>query len=376
MATTRRYGAYGAHDAPAGAARTAYVGTVREADACYYLFGIRAYSPGLRRFLSPDRASPFNRGGLNRYAYCGGDPLNRIDPSGRSWISWLGVSFGLARTGSGPTGALSPDSRGMRNAATTPDSVASTAASVLDAVSITSAIDSVALATRSEPDTGGLFGWIGQLANIAMGGSALPPARKGSPTRFIALPESADMQNTGAGTGRQRNIALFIDEDIPANRSTFNTGGQKDVTRNWTYGTHVNEPRSRIWAADTAINYADFPNLFPHMTGRGVTNATLYSGVDGHADQSNWNSRWFHKQPNALFNDQDVRHTQPSGRRAGINIEIEDVGEMMISDFRESLAMPGDHIIGSCYGIADEVVMDAMNLTNVSLYYLRPPPGP
>ena len=44
--------------------------------------GRRAYSPALRRFLSADRLSPFSQGGINGYAYCLGDPVNRMDPSG------------------------------------------------------------------------------------------------------------------------------------------------------------------------------------------------------------------------------------------------------------------------------------------------------
>ncbi|PWB33934.1 hypothetical protein DCO48_08115 [Pseudomonas sp. SDI] len=44
--------------------------------------GNREYSPGLMRFHRPDPRSPFDLGGLNAYAYCLGDPINRSDPSG------------------------------------------------------------------------------------------------------------------------------------------------------------------------------------------------------------------------------------------------------------------------------------------------------
>ncbi|WP_300630976.1 RHS repeat-associated core domain-containing protein, partial [Pseudomonas sp.] len=44
--------------------------------------GRRAYDPELMIFLSPDPLSPFGEGGINSYAYCACDPLNRSDPEG------------------------------------------------------------------------------------------------------------------------------------------------------------------------------------------------------------------------------------------------------------------------------------------------------
>uniref|UniRef100_UPI00214B5855 RHS repeat-associated core domain-containing protein n=1 Tax=Pseudomonas sp. UMAB-08 TaxID=1365375 RepID=UPI00214B5855 len=50
----------------------------------HYLLGngYRAFNPVLMRFNSPDSLSPFGEGGLNGYAYCGGDPVNYRDPTG------------------------------------------------------------------------------------------------------------------------------------------------------------------------------------------------------------------------------------------------------------------------------------------------------
>lgn len=48
--------------------------------------GHRSYHPQLRRFISADVLSPFGLGGVNAYAYCSNDPINRYDPSGAHWL--------------------------------------------------------------------------------------------------------------------------------------------------------------------------------------------------------------------------------------------------------------------------------------------------
>ena len=63
----------------------------------HYLLGngYRAFNPALMRFNSPDGLSPFGNGGLNAYAYCAGDPVNWIDPTGSSKFSALKSLFGF-----------------------------------------------------------------------------------------------------------------------------------------------------------------------------------------------------------------------------------------------------------------------------------------
>lgn len=76
---------------------TGFTGEYLEALSHYYLLGTgyhRSYHTVLMRFLSPDSVSPFAEGGINAYAYCGGDPVNRIDPSGQNWFTSLFKGIG------------------------------------------------------------------------------------------------------------------------------------------------------------------------------------------------------------------------------------------------------------------------------------------
>lgn len=79
------YTAYGGRPAPKEASMTGFTGKLREVELGFYLLGngYRAFSPSLMRFLSADVLSPFGKGGLNCYAYCHGDPINKIDPTGQ-----------------------------------------------------------------------------------------------------------------------------------------------------------------------------------------------------------------------------------------------------------------------------------------------------
>lgn len=92
----RSYSPYGIADTHP-AATLAFCGQRRDPLSGSYPLGngYRHYSPASMRFLSPDSLSPFGRGGINAYVYCGGDPVNRTDESGRFWVKFLThVAFG------------------------------------------------------------------------------------------------------------------------------------------------------------------------------------------------------------------------------------------------------------------------------------------
>lgn len=93
----RAYSAYGVPSSqrPPGS-RLGLNGQISERPTGWYHLGNghRVYNPVLMRFHSPDRLSPFGKGGINAYAYCGGSPVGRVDPSGKWWLSVVGQAIG------------------------------------------------------------------------------------------------------------------------------------------------------------------------------------------------------------------------------------------------------------------------------------------
>ncbi|WP_409522330.1 RHS repeat-associated core domain-containing protein [Pseudomonas sp.] len=85
----RAYTPYGFQDA-----RTCFTSVMNfngerlDCRAGVYLLGngYRGFSPALMRFVAPDSWSPFGAGGLNSYAYCTGNPVAGVDPSGHTEI--------------------------------------------------------------------------------------------------------------------------------------------------------------------------------------------------------------------------------------------------------------------------------------------------
>ncbi|WP_427183259.1 RHS repeat-associated core domain-containing protein [Bordetella bronchialis] len=64
--------------------KAGFTGAYRDPVALGYPLGngYRWHMPGSMRFNAPDSFSPFGPGGINAYAYCAGDPVNRSDPGG------------------------------------------------------------------------------------------------------------------------------------------------------------------------------------------------------------------------------------------------------------------------------------------------------
>ncbi len=65
-----------------------------------YFYGARYYDPEIGRFITADTIvqAPFNPQTLNRYSYCGNNPINYVDPTGHSWKSFWKSIVGIAAT--------------------------------------------------------------------------------------------------------------------------------------------------------------------------------------------------------------------------------------------------------------------------------------
>jgi RHS repeat-associated protein len=87
-------------------------GYFRDAESGNDYAGQRYTSPGMGRFITPDRgtggARPSNPGTWNLYAYSGGDPINNIDPLGAEYCSVDFCVTGYGTAGDGTIGSGGP----------------------------------------------------------------------------------------------------------------------------------------------------------------------------------------------------------------------------------------------------------------------------
>jgi RHS repeat-associated protein len=103
------YGAFGTetyqNNTSAFEVSNRYTGQTLDEDTGLYYYGARYYDPELGRFIQADTIvpSPANPQTLNRYAYCGNNPMKYVDPTGHIFgiddAIMIGVAVGAALGG-------------------------------------------------------------------------------------------------------------------------------------------------------------------------------------------------------------------------------------------------------------------------------------
>src|ERR1700754_24453 len=365
----RTYSAYGAHEATTGAARTAFAGERCETGIGWYLLGERPYSPMLRRFLAPDRLSPFASGGINRYAYCSGDPINRIDPSGNTPLPWMGIFSRLKHDArlKDAGGSAATASGSIDAATTTPGTLASGVASVTNTVSVTSAIVPTSMTTGPAKALG-LHGRAGSTS--ASGGAGLPPPRRRKSTQdtVIEIENSVPYRpNVIAHNG----IDVHINSSVPYSRIGARQDGSPYVLPRWSEHIHPTNPNSMILASD-AITYAlEYDALFSRLRELGVRSFTHYTGSHGNEYGLNWYTQSLRNlAPDRAMFQRDAIYMQQAAVRFGMAIGVVDIGGWTSEQFRVAISRDGVHALNNCFGIADPVIRREFNLPSVSVYHL------
>lgn len=173
--------------------------------------GYRAYNPVLMRFNCPDSLSPFGEGGINPYAYCAGDPINRTDPTGHlSGGAIAGITLGaLGLLAAIFTAGASIAAAGGVMAAVSSASATSLVLGTAGVVSDVTAIASGAV-EAANPEASSALGWVSLATGLAgfavsVGGSTVKALSRGTADLRLRL---GNIMETGlSGRGRIDGIA-------------------------------------------------------------------------------------------------------------------------------------------------------------------------
>ncbi|QXI39435.1 RHS repeat-associated core domain-containing protein [Pseudomonas xantholysinigenes] len=174
------YGAHGTEQDNDQQQPFGYAGERREPLTGWYMAaGYRPYDPLLMVFLAPDSESPFGRGGINAYAYCAGDPVNRIDPDGHSWQTWLlagaGIAVGAIATIASLGTASAALSVVLAGSAMTASGMLAVTTAALNTVSLSTGVAAMALQAKGTHENAAhILGWI----SLGAGAASLLSAAK------------------------------------------------------------------------------------------------------------------------------------------------------------------------------------------------------
>lgn len=348
------YDAYGAPTGK-GSTRSAYTGQVVENDTGWYLLGARPYNPILRRFLAPDALSPFGDGGLNRYAYCGGDPINRIDPDGRAWRDMIRRLMGKKpRSGKAPSAAATP-------------TVASQAASTEAVWETTRSTERLLAPTPKESVMGAVAADTGTApADIALAaGSRLRDGQWFGQHSLYRVRDPAP---------RERVVHQLREpfDELPLERLKTNKRGEPSLKKSWTVFQHQDNPAAFAIVADTRVSVGSLKKLYKNLQQEGITETTIFVGAHGGMDGDNWHPQTGEpRAPDRSHYFEAFAFARERHVLYGEIVRVADLTKLTAASFGEALAQSGVNVVLICYGIADRAFMDAYNLREVTVLARR-----
>jgi len=405
VARTRTYGAFGARDASTDAVQSGFTGDTFERASGCYLLGNRLYSPTLRRFLNPDPRSPIGAGGFNRYAYCGGDPVNRVDPSGNSWLPIFFSALGLAAAFLGAvasagalSGAVAAAGGELAVMLSTPSMAAATIAVVLETVSVVAEATSLAALATGNDGLATTFGALAFGSGIASAGLSVLTSAVARSARFVGL-AGASRGNVGPGRSIRPmgGASSSMRHAEPPRQFTFMQLHEIGTER---LSIHPSKPE---WVVEPIFHTFRHPSnrlsihhfvdstIYNDMIPRAAesirssplrrtkTAVYVYAGVHGEykkpnfgatrrnpdldaADQLEEQRYWFRELQNILGDDFEVFP--------------ENVGKMSRDAYRNAMERTGHHLHWFCYSLADNVAIAEIRIpANIPLSVYPVPTG-
>lgn len=367
----RVYDAYGQANGSAHGVRSGFAGEATEVGTGWYLLGTRAYHPVQRRFLMPDQTSPFEKGGLNRYAYGGGDPINRIDPSGEAWTDWLvaGLTLTFAVVGTiASAGALASTvvaAGGLVAAMATPGIVATTAAAVSDVVALSATIGSVATMGTKDHKANSIFGWVSMSAGIASGVGTATAIKQGANLgRHFDDPvslsgwraRSSSIDESGApfanGGGSARNSTTSSISLAPTVRKTLSATNES-----------VSQATTRTVALPGRdIEPAALRRLVRGMGDRNEREATIYVGAATAQRRSLPAKAQRNARAKPDLPSHNLQRASVIAGAAGVDLRVVDMSRQTFQSRRIARAEDGQPVSAGGLGMADATILNALNM--------------
>ncbi|WP_312317488.1 RHS repeat-associated core domain-containing protein [Stenotrophomonas sp.] len=208
----------------AAEAEPAFNGELLDAASGCYLLGAghhRPYSPRLGIFLAADRLSPFGAGGVNPYAYCAGDPVNRSDPTGHFW-KWIVAAVGIAVGVAAVAVTFGAASKAVAAVATvgfsalTKSTAGAIASTTLGVVAVGAEVGAIAAEVSGDTKTASILGFVGLALGIVAAAPAIAKAATKGVAKLSRFGQRVGITRTysvsgraAAGVGRNMDLPNF-----------------------------------------------------------------------------------------------------------------------------------------------------------------------